>query len=94
MKQGLLFIITLCVFASAFSLMSLRHAQRHALQEWQVYQTEQQALRQRWRQLQLEHSVLTQPDRIEPLAREQLNMHAISLSPAPMLDGDLLTGSQ
>jgi cell division protein FtsL len=78
MKTAIVLILSLSLFCSALMLVWLRHVQRQALQATQQTQTAQQSLAQEWRQLQLEHSAWTQPERIERIAREQLNMRMLS----------------
>lgn len=68
---GLLIIL---VFISAIQLILVRHKNRMLFMELQVLQQHHDKLNVELGRLQLEQSTLTNPNRVETIAREQLDM--------------------
>ncbi len=68
---GLLIIV---IFISSVQLIVVRHKNRMLFMELQILQQAQDKLNVELGQLQLEHSTLTNPGRVEAIAKEQLNM--------------------
>jgi cell division protein FtsL len=70
----ILILLVCVVFASALHLVIVRHENRMLFIELQKLQQQRDALNISYGQLQLEMSTLAQHNRIETIARKQLNM--------------------
>lgn len=70
----LLSLFLLGVFGSALALVVVRHENRLLFTELQTLQAQRDNLDIEWGRLQLEHSTLADPVRIEKLAREKLDL--------------------
>ncbi|MDM8566104.1 cell division protein FtsL [Candidatus Halobeggiatoa sp. HSG11] len=76
MNKVILILLTVLIFMSAMQLILTRHKNRMLLMELQILQQQQDNLNVELGRLQLEHSTLTNPGRIEAIAKKQLNMMA------------------
>lgn len=70
----ILFSLIISVFLSALAVVTTRYQSRTLFIELQQLQQQRDKLNENWGQLQLELSTLSQPQRIETAAREQLLM--------------------
>lgn len=70
----ILFSLIISVFLSALAVVTTRYQSRTRFIELQQLQQQRDKLNENWGQLQLELSTLSQPQRIETAAREQLLM--------------------
>lgn len=62
------------VFFSSLQVILIHQQNRLQFIELQTLQQQREVLMVEWNRLQLEQSTWTQPNRIETIAREQLNM--------------------
>lgn len=68
-------VLLMCaVFLSSLQLVLVRHENRMLFIELQKLQQQRDTLNVEWGQLQLEQSTLAEHNRIETIAREQLDM--------------------
>jgi cell division protein FtsL len=74
LKFILIALLMCAVFISALQLVLVRHKNRMFFIELQAIQQQYDTLKVSYGQLQLEHSSLTQYNRIETIARQQLDM--------------------
>ncbi|MCP4697411.1 MAG: cell division protein FtsL [Gammaproteobacteria bacterium] len=74
MPKIILGLLVAAVFASAVSVVRVRHENRVLFLELQKLQKEQDALDVEWGRLQLEQSTWARPGRIESVARKSLGM--------------------
>ncbi len=74
LKFILIALLMCAVFISALQLVLVRHKNRLLFIELQAIQQQRDTLKVSYGQLQLEHSSLTQYNRIETIARQQLDM--------------------
>jgi len=74
LKFILIALLMCAVFISALQLVLVRHKNRLLFIEFQVIQQQRDTLNVSYGQLQLEQSSLTQYNRIETIARQQLDM--------------------
>jgi cell division protein FtsL len=74
LKFLLIALLMCAVFISALQLVLVRHKNRMLFIELQAIQQQRDTLNVSYGQLQLEHSSLTQYNRIETIARQQLDM--------------------
>ncbi|RKZ37406.1 MAG: cell division protein FtsL [Gammaproteobacteria bacterium] len=72
--KWLLALLICAVFVSAVQIVLVRHKNRMLFIELQILQQQRDALNVSYGRLQLEQSTLTQHNRIENIAREQLDM--------------------
>ncbi len=70
----ILFSLIIAVFLSALAVVMTRYQSRTWFIELQQLQQQRDKLNENWGQLQLELSTLSQPQRIETTARDQLSM--------------------
>ena len=75
-------LFAILAFLTALAVVVVKHDSRKLFVELQALEQERDRLNVEWSQLQLEEGAWSSHARIEPLARERLNMHV----PAP---GDL-----
>ena len=80
MTGKLTIILTGLLVVSALSLVNARYQARHLFIELERYQAQARQLDIDWSQLQLDQSTLGKNERIEQIARTDLNM--IPLTPA------------
>jgi cell division protein FtsL len=80
MTGKLTIILTALLVASALSLVNARYQARHLFIELERYQAQARQLDIDWSQLQLDQSTLGKNERIEQIARTDLNM--MPLTPA------------
>ncbi|MCK5876169.1 MAG: cell division protein FtsL [Candidatus Marithrix sp.] len=76
MSKIIVIILITLAFISAVQLILNRHKSRMLFTELQILQQQQDNLNVELGQLQLEHSTLTNPGRIEKIAKNRLNMMA------------------
>ncbi len=74
MTKVIISLLTILVFISAIQLILVRHKNRMLFIELQTLQHQQDKLNIELGQLQLEQGTLTNPDRIETIAKKRLNM--------------------
>jgi cell division protein FtsL len=74
MTGKLTIILTALLVASALSLVNARYQARHLFIELERYQAQARQLDIDWSQLQLDQSTLGKNERIEQIARTDLNM--------------------
>ena len=74
MTKVIISLLTILVFISAIQLILVRHKNRMLFVELQTLQYQQDKLNIELGQLQLEQGTLTNPDRIETIAKKRLNM--------------------
>ncbi|MFK5969051.1 MAG: cell division protein FtsL [Candidatus Marithrix sp.] len=74
MTKVIISLLTVLVFISAIQLILVRHKNRLLFVELQTLQHQQDKLNIELGQLQLEQGTLTNPDRIETIAKKRLNM--------------------
>ncbi|MEY3220794.1 MAG: cell division protein FtsL [Pseudomonadota bacterium] len=66
--------LILSIFVSALATIWIRHEHRLTFIQLQTLEKQRDKLEQEWEQLQLEQSTWSQPQRIEQLAKEKLQM--------------------
>ncbi len=74
MIKVIISLLIILVFISAVQLILVRHKNRMLFMELQTLQQQQDKLNIELGQLQLEQGTLTNPDRIETIAKKRLNM--------------------
>lgn len=86
---GLKFILSILisvVFVSALQLIQMRQQNRLLFAQLQTLQQQHEVLEEQWRKLQLEQSTWAQLNRIETIAKNQLNMKVPSLEEIVVID--------
>ena len=74
MNRFVIFILTGLVFFSAVEVVNSRHQTRKLFVEIQILEKEKNLLDEEWGRLQLEQSTWATNDRVESLARSELQM--------------------
>jgi cell division protein FtsL len=67
-------VLTALLVACALSVVNARYQARHLINELELLQRQQHQLDIDWAQLQLDQSTLGKNERIEQIARTELNM--------------------
>ncbi|MGI9230016.1 MAG: cell division protein FtsL [Gammaproteobacteria bacterium] len=75
MRLVLLPVLFLLVIVSAIKVVTVQHNARRSFIELQQLQSERDELGEEWGKLQLEQSTWASNDRIESIARQELDMH-------------------
>ena len=76
MMRGLQYGLYALVFCSALWVTGARHEARQLFVELQALEQERDLLNEQWVRLELERSTWAMEDRIEAMARNELNMKA------------------
>lgn len=74
-RAGVLLLLTGLVLVSAVCVVQAKHRARELQHELQVLRVERDRLKTEWAQLQLEESAWANPDRVERIVRQRLDMH-------------------
>ena len=74
MRWLLTLALLAAVIVSALAVVTTQHQARRNFTEWQTAQRERDQLNEEWGRLRLEQSTLTANDRVERIARRQLDM--------------------
>ena len=74
MSRFVLFVLIAMVFVSAVEVANARHQTRKLFVEIQTLEKEKNSLDEEWGRLQLEQSTWATDDRVESLARNELQM--------------------
>ncbi len=72
-------ILTVCILASAFTLIVASHEQRQLFAELEKSQKQRDELDVEWRRLRLEQRVMAEYSRLENLAHKKLGMKNLDL---------------
>ena len=72
--RGLIVVLIVFVAASGVGVAWIRHENRMLAAELEALRSDRDELRYQWGRLQLEQASLSAHTRIEPLARQHLNM--------------------
>lgn len=67
-------VLALLVFGSALAVVRAKHENRALVSELETLRGEHERLEMEWAQLQLEEATLAHNNRVEKIAREQLDM--------------------
>ena len=79
MSRFVIFLLVVMVFASAVKVVYARHETRKLFVEIQELEKEKNLLDEEWGRLQLEQSTWATNDRVENLARSELEMKPPSM---------------
>ena len=74
MKIFFSFVVLIAVFATAIQIVISQHQSRKIFMEFQKLEIARDELNEEWEKLQIELAAWAADDRIEKIAREQLNM--------------------